>query len=156
MLFEELTAAHGHTAVRAPPEHLHRPAGAHPGQARTVPHRQSRPRTRPILFTTNFSLTYFTVLGDIDKSKVPVWLLVVDCEGLSVLTAFAAGKLTSESVVHDLEKSGGLDQVEEERPDHSRHGGADVSKAGRADRNEDNGRAAKESSGLPKMLKSLE
>lgn len=61
--------------------------------------------TSPILFTTNFSLTYFTVLGDIDKSKVPVWLQVVDCEGLSVLTAYAAGKLTPEGVVHDLDKS---------------------------------------------------
>jgi acetyl-CoA decarbonylase/synthase complex subunit gamma len=60
----------------------------------------------PILFTTNFSLTYFTVLGDIDKSKVPVWLQVVDCEGLSVLTAFAAGKLTPEGVVRDMDKSG--------------------------------------------------
>jgi acetyl-CoA decarbonylase/synthase complex subunit gamma len=60
----------------------------------------------PILFTTNFSLTYFTVLGDADKSKVPVWLQVVDCEGLSVLTAFAAGKLTPEGVVHDMDKSG--------------------------------------------------
>ena len=44
--------------------------------------------------------------GDIEKSKVPVWLQVVDTEGLSVLTAFAAGKLTSEGVLHELEKSG--------------------------------------------------
>jgi acetyl-CoA decarbonylase/synthase complex subunit gamma len=60
----------------------------------------------PILFTTNFSLTYFTVLADIEKSKVPVWLQVVDTEGLSVLTAFAAGKLTAENVQKALEKSG--------------------------------------------------
>ena len=60
----------------------------------------------PILFTTNFSLTYFTVLADIEKSKVPVWLQVVDTEGLSVLTAFAAGKLTAEGVQKALEKSG--------------------------------------------------
>ena len=51
----------------------------------------------PILFTTNFSLTYFTVLADIEKSKVPAWLLVVDSEGLSVMTAFSAGKLTPRS-----------------------------------------------------------
>jgi acetyl-CoA decarbonylase/synthase complex subunit gamma len=60
----------------------------------------------PILFTTNFSLTYFTVLADIEKSKVPAWLLVVDTEGLSVLTAFAAGKLSAEHVQKGLEKSG--------------------------------------------------
>jgi acetyl-CoA decarbonylase/synthase complex subunit gamma len=58
-----------------------------------------------ILFTTNFSLTYFTVLADIEKSKVPVWLLVVDTEGLSVMTAFSAGKLTPESVAKALEAS---------------------------------------------------
>ena len=57
----------------------------------------------PVLFTTNFSLTYFTVRADIDKSKIPVWLLVVDTEGQSVMTAFAAGKLTPESVVKSIE-----------------------------------------------------
>jgi acetyl-CoA decarbonylase/synthase complex subunit gamma len=60
----------------------------------------------PILFTTNFSLTYFTVLSDVEKSKVPIWLQVVDTEGLSVMTAFSAGKLTPESVNVSLEASG--------------------------------------------------
>jgi acetyl-CoA decarbonylase/synthase complex subunit gamma len=60
----------------------------------------------PILFTTNFSLTYFTVLSDIEKSKVPVWLQVVDTEGLSVLTAYSAGKLTAETVNSALQASG--------------------------------------------------
>ncbi len=59
----------------------------------------------PIVFTTNFSLTYFTVVGDIEKSKVPTWLLVVDTEGLSVLTAYSAGKLTPESVVKAIEEN---------------------------------------------------
>ncbi len=57
----------------------------------------------PVLFTSNFSLTYFTVRADIEKSKVPVWLLVVDTEGQSVMTAFAAGKLTPESVAKAVE-----------------------------------------------------
>lgn len=57
----------------------------------------------PLLFTCNFSLTYFTVSADIEKAKVPTWLLVVDTEGLSVMTAFAANKLTVESVVKALE-----------------------------------------------------
>ena len=57
----------------------------------------------PVMFTTNFSLTYFTVRADIEKSKVPAWLLVVDTEGQSVMTAFAAGKLTPESVAKVIE-----------------------------------------------------
>lgn len=60
----------------------------------------------PLMFTTNFSLTYFTVLGDVEKSKRPVWLQVVDTEGLSVMTSFAAGKLTPEIVAKALEDSG--------------------------------------------------
>ncbi len=59
----------------------------------------------PVLFTTNFSLTYFTVAADIEKAKVPAWLLVVDTEGMSVLTAFSAGKLTAETVVSALEEA---------------------------------------------------
>ncbi len=57
----------------------------------------------PVMFTTNFSLTYFTVRADIEKSKMPAWLLVVDTEGQSVMTAFAAGKLTPESVAKAIE-----------------------------------------------------
>lgn len=57
----------------------------------------------PVLVTSNFSLTYFTVRADIEKSKVPVWLLVVDTDGQSVMTAFAAGKLTPESVAKAVE-----------------------------------------------------
>lgn len=64
----------------------------------------------PLLFTTNFSLTYFTVAADIEKSRVPAWLLVVDTEGLSVLTAFSAGKLTVESVAEALRSSGALEK----------------------------------------------
>ena len=65
----------------------------------------------PILFTTNFSLTYFTVLSDVEKSKIPVWLLVVDTEGLSVMTAFSAGKLTPESVNASLDASGAREKA---------------------------------------------
>jgi len=64
----------------------------------------------PVLFTTNFSLTYFTVAADIEKSRVPAWLLVVDTEGLSVMTAFSAGKLTAEGVAEALKTSGALEK----------------------------------------------
>ncbi|MCJ7516491.1 MAG: acetyl-CoA decarbonylase/synthase complex subunit gamma [Methanomassiliicoccales archaeon] len=64
----------------------------------------------PVVFTTNFSLTYFTVMGDIEKSKMPAWLQVVDTEGLSVMTAYAAGKLTPDTVAKALESSGAKDK----------------------------------------------
>ena len=62
----------------------------------------------PIFFTTNFSLTYFTVRADIEKSKMPVWLQIVNTEGLSVLTAYAAGKFNPEHVVKAFDESGVL------------------------------------------------
>ena len=52
----------------------------------------------PVLVTTNFSLTYFTVEGDVEASKVPSWVVVVDTEGTSVLTAWAAEKFTAEVI----------------------------------------------------------
>ncbi len=52
----------------------------------------------PILLTTNFSLTYFTVESEVEASRVPSYILVPDTEGMSVLTAFAADKLTAEGV----------------------------------------------------------
>jgi len=48
----------------------------------------------PLCITTNFSLTYFIVSGEIEGSRVPTWLLVMDTEGLSVMTAWAAGKFS--------------------------------------------------------------
>jgi len=52
----------------------------------------------PLMFTTNFSLTYYTVQGDVEASRVPSWILCVDTEGTSVLTAYSGDKLSAESV----------------------------------------------------------
>lgn len=52
----------------------------------------------PLLVTTNFSLTYFSVAGELDGSGVPSWLLIADSEGMSVLTAWAAGNFDAETV----------------------------------------------------------
>ncbi|MEW5913586.1 MAG: acetyl-CoA decarbonylase/synthase complex subunit gamma [Thermodesulfobacteriota bacterium] len=52
----------------------------------------------PLLITTNFSLTYFIVSGEIESSRVPAWLLIKDTEGLSVMTAWAAGKFSGDDV----------------------------------------------------------
>ncbi|MBU0480140.1 MAG: acetyl-CoA decarbonylase/synthase complex subunit gamma [Proteobacteria bacterium] len=65
----------------------------------------------PVLITCNFSLTYFIVSGEIEGSKVPSWLLIKDTEGLSVLTAWAAGKFGSDMIAQFIKKSGVEDKV---------------------------------------------
>ncbi|MEI6564084.1 MAG: acetyl-CoA decarbonylase/synthase complex subunit gamma [bacterium] len=52
----------------------------------------------PLMITTNFSLTYYTVAGEVEASRVPAYIGVLDTEGTSVLTAFASDKLTSEKI----------------------------------------------------------
>jgi acetyl-CoA decarbonylase/synthase complex subunit gamma len=60
----------------------------------------------PLLITTNFSLTYFIVSGEVEASRVPSWLAVMDTEGLSVLTAWAAGKFVGDAMGAFIKKSG--------------------------------------------------
>ncbi len=60
----------------------------------------------PLLVTTNFSLSYYTVLGEVEASKVPAHILSVDTEGMSVLTAWAAEKFNAEKVTVAMNKSG--------------------------------------------------
>jgi acetyl-CoA decarbonylase/synthase complex subunit gamma len=52
----------------------------------------------PLLVTTNFSITYFSVANEVESSGLPAWLLVTDAEGMSVLTAWAAGKFDAEKI----------------------------------------------------------
>lgn len=52
----------------------------------------------PCVLTVDFALTYFLVSGEIERSKVPINLLITDASGMSVLTAWAAGKFSSSSV----------------------------------------------------------
>ncbi|MDP2905998.1 MAG: acetyl-CoA decarbonylase/synthase complex subunit gamma [Candidatus Omnitrophota bacterium] len=65
----------------------------------------------PLLVTTNFSLTYYTVLGEVEASKVPSYILAVDTEGMSVLTAWAAEKFTPEKIASAIEKFGVAEAV---------------------------------------------
>jgi acetyl-CoA decarbonylase/synthase complex subunit gamma len=60
--------------------------------------------TSPVLFTTNFSLTYYTVESDVEASRIPAYILVVDTEGTSVLTAYSGDKLNEESVKAAIDK----------------------------------------------------
>jgi len=65
----------------------------------------------PVLITTNFSLTYFIVSGEIETSRIPSYLLVMDTEGLSVMTAWAAGTFVSDNIAAFVKKCGIMDKV---------------------------------------------
>ena len=65
----------------------------------------------PVLITTNFSLTYFIVSGEIESSKVPSYLLVKDTEGLSVMTGWAAGKFVADTIAPFVKKCGIADKI---------------------------------------------
>jgi acetyl-CoA decarbonylase/synthase complex subunit gamma len=65
----------------------------------------------PVLVTCNFSLTYFIVTGEIENSRVPTWLCVMDTEGLSVMTAWAAGKFVADTVGPFIKKSGIAEKI---------------------------------------------
>ncbi|MFC2003227.1 acetyl-CoA decarbonylase/synthase complex subunit gamma [Chloroflexota bacterium] len=65
----------------------------------------------PVLITSNFSLTYFIISGEIENSRVPTYLLIQDTEGLSVMTAWAAGKFVADAIAPFVKKSGIADKV---------------------------------------------
>ena len=65
----------------------------------------------PVMFTTNFALTYFSVEGEVERSKVPAYICVVDTEGLGVLNAYAGDKISPEKVVKTLAEQGIAEKV---------------------------------------------
>ena len=65
----------------------------------------------PICITSNFALTYFIVSSEIEASKVPTWLLIIDTEGLSVMTAWAAGKFVGDAIGIFMKKCGIMDKT---------------------------------------------
>lgn len=65
----------------------------------------------PVMFTTNFSLTYFSVEGEVERSKIPSYICVVDTEGLGVLNAYAGDKISAELVIETLKAQGVADKV---------------------------------------------
>ena len=69
----------------------------------------------PVMVTTNFALTYFIVSGEIEGCKVPCWLLIKDAEGLSVMTAWAAGKFSGDDVGVFVKKCGIMDKVKHKK-----------------------------------------
>ncbi len=69
----------------------------------------------PFLVTTNFSITYFSVANEVESMGLPAWLLVTDSEGMSVLTAWAAGKFDAEIIAKDAKRFNAAEKVTRKR-----------------------------------------
>jgi acetyl-CoA decarbonylase/synthase complex subunit gamma len=69
----------------------------------------------PFLVTTNFSITYFSVANEVESMGLPAWLLVTDSEGMSVLTAWAAGKFDAEIIAKDAKRFNADEKVTKKR-----------------------------------------
>ncbi|MFU8855712.1 MAG: acetyl-CoA decarbonylase/synthase complex subunit gamma [Deferrisomatales bacterium] len=67
--------------------------------------------TSPVIITTNFALTYFVVSAEVEASRVPTWLLIMDTEGMSVLTAWSAGKFVADAMAPFVKKTGITEKV---------------------------------------------
>jgi acetyl-CoA decarbonylase/synthase complex subunit gamma len=59
----------------------------------------------PVLFTTNFSLTYYTVEGEVEASRIPAYILAVGTDGTSVLTAYSGDKLNEDVIAKAMEET---------------------------------------------------
>ncbi len=66
----------------------------------------------PLLVTTNFSLSYYSVEAEVEASRVPTRILAVDTEGTSVLTAWAADKFNPDTISAALGSSGVDGQIQ--------------------------------------------
>ncbi|MGB9639422.1 MAG: acetyl-CoA decarbonylase/synthase complex subunit gamma [Anaerolineales bacterium] len=71
--------------------------------------------TDPVLVTTNFSITYFSVANEVEGSGLPAWLLVADAEGMSVLTAWAAGKFDADRIAKAVKTTNVSDKLSKRR-----------------------------------------
>ncbi|MEI6602693.1 MAG: acetyl-CoA decarbonylase/synthase complex subunit gamma [Clostridia bacterium] len=69
-------------------------------------------RNSAVFVTTNFSLTYFIVSGEIENSGISAWLVIPECDGLSVLTAWAAGKFSGSHIAKFIKEIGLEDMVD--------------------------------------------
>ena len=69
----------------------------------------------PVFVTTNFSLTYFIVSGEIENSGVSAHLVIPECEGMSVLTAWAAGKFNGAQIAKAVKEYGLEESVDTRR-----------------------------------------
>lgn len=69
----------------------------------------------PLMVTTNFSITYFSVANEVEGSGKKGWLLVTDSEGMSVLTAWAAGKFDAERIAKDVKAFNVAEKIDHQK-----------------------------------------
>ena len=69
----------------------------------------------PLLVTTNFSITYFSIANELEGSGKSGWLIVADAEGMSVLTAWAAGKFDADVIAKSVKTFGAEEKVSHQR-----------------------------------------
>ena len=69
----------------------------------------------PLMVTTNFSITYFSVANEVESSGLPGWLIVADADGMSVLTAWAAGKFDATTIAKAVQTTGAAEKVSHRR-----------------------------------------
>lgn len=69
----------------------------------------------PVMVTTNFSITYFSVANEVEGAGNRAWLLVADSEGMSVLTAWAAGKFDADRIAKIVKESGVAERINRKR-----------------------------------------
>ena len=98
----------------------------------------------PVFLTTNFSITYFAVKNEVEGSGIPAWLVIADAEGMSVLTAWAAGKFDCGQDRQDGQDDGHRRQDQPQKGCHPRRGGGAFRRSRRrAARLADHGRPAR-------------
>ena len=68
----------------------------------------------PVIVTTNFALTYFVVVGEIEASNIPSYLVITPSDGMSVLTAWSADKFNGEIIAKTI-KTYGLENLVKHR-----------------------------------------
>jgi acetyl-CoA decarbonylase/synthase complex subunit gamma len=69
----------------------------------------------PVMITSNFALTYYTVAGDLESSKLSCYVLVVDTEGLAVEVAMAGSKLTASGINEGIEASKIMEKIKHKK-----------------------------------------
>ena len=69
----------------------------------------------PVYCTTNFSLTYFIVQGEVEATRIPSYILSVDTGGTSVLTSYADARFTGEKIAQDIKKTGLEEKVKHKK-----------------------------------------
>ncbi len=67
--------------------------------------------TSPVVATVDFALTYFLVSAELERSGVPVNLMITDAGGYSVLTSWAAGKFSAGSITKFIQENGIEDAI---------------------------------------------